>query len=66
LNAGKIVAQEYIADTPGSVSSVSPLLMMMESNGTYTAYFINLNNDFDGVQVSRITSGGIDDPFRTT
>lgn len=66
LSAGKIVALEYINDAPGSVSSVSPLLMMMESNGTYMAYFINLNNDFDGVQVNRITSSGIDDPFRTT
>ena len=63
-NSGKIVAEVSVYETPDSFSRFNVLNCMMESNGTYTAYFTRPNNDFNGVDVYRITSGGIDLPFQ--
>lgn len=65
-NSGGIVATVDVYETPNSFSRFHILHCMSESNGTYTAYFVKLNNDFNGVDVYRITSGGIDLPFQTT
>jgi len=64
-NSGKVVAQVDVLEVADSFSSFTLLSKMSESNGTYTAYFIAVNNDFSGVNVYSITSGGIDEPFQT-
>jgi hypothetical protein len=64
-NSGKVVAQVNVLETANSISSFNQLSKMSESNGTYTAYFIGINNDYSGVTVYSITSSGIDEPFRT-